>query len=437
MTSPLLDKARALPETPGVYLFKDEKGRVLYVGKAKRLRDRVCSYFRPARPPDPKTDALVPQVADIEVLETKSEVDALLLEARLIKDIQPKYNSDLKDDKSYPSLEIADGDDYPGVYYTRDLSHGNSVYYGPFTDAGGLDAAITLLQGVFRFRTCRLDIRADDPKKRFFHPCLLWHIKKCTAPCADRISQTAYRDGTRELKRFLKGDREGLIKRLEARMARAASRLDFETAARVRDELAALESLDRRASAKFAVREGLHPVDPAAAMRDLAAVFHLADPVRILEGVDIANLQGESAVGALVTFVDGVPFKPGYRRYRIQAVTGPDDYRMIREVVARRYRPGRAEEMPAPDVLLIDGGKGHLAAALAELDAAGTRPRVVAALAKEEEVLFAAGADSPITLPRNSPALRVLQHVRDEAHRFAQAYHHLLRKKQIRKGAES
>jgi len=350
------------------------------------------------------------------------------MEARLIKDIQPKFNIDLRDDKSFPYLEITRREDFPRVRITRTPARGNRLF-GPFVDARGLRQALPLLQRVFRFRTCKLDIDARNDKRRWFRPCLLWSIRCCTAPCAVHVSKDDYARQVDEFTRFLSGKQANLKRDLAARMKAAADALDFEKAAQFRDEIAALVALSRRPLRGDYPAAEVLTVDPQEALRDLEQQFDLDYTPRTVWGVDVANLSGEESVGSLVSFIDGRPFKSGYRRFRIRSVAGVDDYAMIREVVERRFSRLKEEGEPMPDVLLIDGGAGHLASALSVLDSLGARPMLVLGLAKEEEELHLPGRAEPVKLERRAPALRLLMHVRDEAHRFAQHYHHLLRRK--------
>jgi len=425
----LKEKAASFPRVPGVYLMKDERGRVLYVGKAADLRDRVSSYFRATSGDDRmQLPVLMQEVADVEYLEAASEVDALLMEARLVKDIQPKYNVRLRDDKSYPYLEVTRGEDFPRVRLTRSPVKGSRLF-GPFVDVRGVRQSLPLIQRVFRFRTCKLDIDAADERRRFFRPCLLHYIESCTAPCAGRVSKAEYARQIDELVRFLAGKQETLKREMKRRMTRAAEKLDFEKAAQLRDELAALESLARRSLYGDYPAGDLLTIDPQDGLREIEEVFELDYTPRTIEGIDVANLSGEEAVGALVSFVDGRPFKPGYRRFRIRSASGIDDYAMIREVVERRFERLKEEGETFPDVLLIDGGAGHLATALGVLRKLDVKLLLVLGLAKEEERIYVAGREQPLELERRNPALRLVQHVRDEAHRFAQHYHHLLRRK--------
>lgn len=449
----LKEKIDSFPDAPGVYLMKDEKGVVIYIGKAKSLRKRVQSYLSPQRDERPKIPVMISQVHDVEYIEAESEVDALLMEARLIRDTQPRYNTELKDSKTFPYIEIRWRTDFPGVYFTRYCDRKTSRYIGPFTDAKGLRQAIQLMQRVFRFRTCELEIDASDAKRRFNRPCLLHSIESCSGPCANLIGKEDYRRDLDMFCRFLEGKRNAIVDQFHALMKEASGALEFEKAARYRDQIKALESLSRRGEFGEFPEVTLGPIiNPKDGLDELQRQLNLETMPRTIEGIDIASLSGREAVGSLVTFVDGIPFKPGYRRFRIKTVRAVDDYLMIREVVRRRYARLRDEEGVFPDVILIDGGKGHLASAAAELKALEVPFPLLFALAKKEEVLHVwrergqsplvrstpaeAGAvpakgDRPLflRLSRRSGALRILQHVRDEAHRFAQHYHHILRKK--------
>jgi excinuclease ABC subunit C len=418
----------AMAETPGVYLMKDAQGRVLYIGKAKNLRNRVSTYFCDSYG-DARIRAMVEQVADIETLAAPSEVDALLMEARLIKDVKPKYNDRLKDDKSFTMLAITRSDDFAKVLVLRETDDADAEMYGPFTSAGELRDAVRVLQKIFKFATCTIEMYEADAKRRFFRPCLLHAIRRCTAPCADRISKERYAANIDLLRKFLLGKRDEVLDRLRAEMKGASKRLEFERAGELRDQVKALEALSKRTEMDY-IEGDITPIDPREGLEGLQRVLGLPAPPRAIEGVDIAHVQGGESVGSLVSFIDGIPFKSGYRRYRIRTVEGIDDYAMIREVVTRRFRRLEEEGRVFPDVLLIDGGAGQFSSARAALDGLGiATPPVLLSLAKEEETLFRAG--KPVPLEKSSAALRLLMYVRDESHRFAQHYHHLLRRKAL------
>ena len=425
----LRETVRQLPTGPGVYLMKDEHARVIYIGKAVNLRSRVGSYFTTAAAQEMRTAGLVPEIRDVEVIETESEVDALLLEARLIKDVQPKFNQELKDDKTFPYLEVFVREDFPRVEFTRTPQDRGTRLYGPFTNAKQLRGAIAVLQRIFRFRTCSLDIDDGDERWRWFRPCLLASIDQCTAPCNLRISKEDYRRDIRRLQTFLDGGRVKLMRELDREMQQASAEKLYEKAARIRDEIQALEDLDLRGDLEEHAQPEVFYVDPKRGLSGLKQVFGLEEVPRRSEGVDIAHLQGGQTVASLVQFIDGLPFKHGYKRYRIRSVDGVDDYGSIREVVSRRMGRLAQEGEAFPDILLIDGGKGQLNAALEAMEVIGVDPPFTISLAKREEEVYVPGEAEPRRLSRHGFGLRLLQYVRDEAHRFAQHYHHILRRK--------
>ncbi len=449
-SQPPAEKVKQFPAAPGVYIFKDAQGVVLYVGKAKNLHSRAGHYFTKAAADDPRTADLVPLIADIDYLPADSEVDALLLEARLVKDIQPRFNVELKDDKTFPYLQIRIREDFPRVEFTRKPRRRGVRLYGPFTSARTLRQAIRVLQRIFQFRTCSLDIDANDSRWRWFRPCLLHSIHQCTAPCNFRVTKEEYRKQIRALRLVLEGKKGRLIREMERAMEEASQALQFERAARLRDDIAALQSLGQRGDVERDAQPEVFPIDPKKGLAGLRKVLRLSQTPRTIEGVDIAHLGGSDTVASLVCFIDGLPFKPGYRRFRIKSVQGIDDFASIREVITRRFRktrrargvnPRRAggvnplvspdEEQVFPDVLLIDGGKGQLNAAREAFAVLGVEPPCLISLAKREEEIYRPGEAEPLRLSRHSAALRLLQYVRDEAHRFAQHYHHLLQRKKL------
>ncbi len=435
----LRERIAGFPAAPGVYLFKDAEGRVLYVGKAKTLRSRVAGYFQPganlAESRGPEIERMIAKlVVDVEVLECDSEVDALLHEARLIKDIRPKFNIRQKDDKSFPYLQITTGEPFPRVSITREPADKGVKLFGPFVNPRELRTAVPLLQRAFKFRTCTLDIVEDDHGREHFRPCILYNIKQCTAPCAAKISKADYRANIQRLNRFLQSKRSEVMRQLTREMAEASKTLEFERAAELRDELKAIEGLARRGLADEHLQPevfGAPVVEPRAAMIALAEHLGMSEPPRTIEGADIAHLGGSETVGSIVTFIDGKPFKSGYRRFKIVSHDRNDDYASMREVIRRRYRYAGMDEGLFPDIILVDGGRGQLSAAYSAFDDLDFRPPMLVGLTKAEETIFVHGRPDPLKLPRNDLALRLLQFVRDEAHRFAQHYHHILRRKKM------
>ena len=423
------EKARRFPQKPGVYLMKDAAGRVIYVGKATNLRSRAASYFQKQAKEELRTATWVHEIHDVDFIESESEVDALLTEARLIKDVQPKHNKELKDDKTFPYLMITNREDFPRIEVTREPQQSGVKLYGPFANAGALRGAVQVLQRVFKFRTCGLDIEENDERWKWFRPCLLANINQCTAPCNLRISKEDYRRDVKRLRLFLDGKRSRLLKQMKNEMAQASKALEFERAARLRDEIHMLETLDERGGLDSHAQPEVFYIDPKKGLTGLRKVLCLDKAPRTIEGVDIAHLGGGETVASLVQFIDGLPFKPGYRRYRIRDVAGIDDFASIHEVVARRFQRLHDESEVFPDLLLIDGGKGQLSSAMAAFRALDIEPPCVISLAKREEEIFLPEQSEPLRLSRHAYALRLLQYVRDEAHRFAQHYHHILRRK--------
>lgn len=431
----LLRKARALPDAPGVYLMKDHADVVVYVGKAVRLPDRVGSYFVPSADLGFKKQPMLDVVHDLDFIVCEGEWEALLTENRLIKDLKPppRFNVRLKDGKSFPYLVITQREDFPRVLVSRspkDADLAGARVFGPFTDAGALRVAVGLLQRAFRFRTCALDIVENDPKNRRFRPCILASIGHCTAPCADRVAKGDYARDIDRFVRFLGSKRSAMLRELRAEMEQAAGALRYEHAAALRDQIRAIERLDQRASRAdgFQPETELLMVDPERSSASLQRALGSQRPIRCIEGFDIAHLQGHQTVASKVCFVDGRPFKQEYRQYKV-ASDQNDDYASLREVISRRYgQAGLGQEL-YPDLILIDGGLGQLHAGLEAFAQLSVRPPMVVSLAKKEELVYIQERRQPLRLSRHHLGLRLLQAVRDEAHRFAQAYHHLLRRK--------
>ncbi len=410
------EKLKGLPDRPGVYLFKDASGRVLYVGKAVSLRKRVSSYFQPGRPLSAKLMQLVRQTADLEWIGTGSEAEALLYESSLIKESQPRYNVALRDDKSYPFLKVTVEEEFPRLYIGRGTHEPGVKAVGPFANATLLRQAFGAVRRIIPFRTCRtLPARA----------CLDYHLRLCRAPCEGKVSRAQYEEDLSKVIRLMEGKKEEVLEDLRAGMQRAAGERRYEEAAKIRDQIGGLLQLASRP----------RRLVPAEALADLQSVLQLPRLPRRIEGFDVSNIYGREAVGSCVCFVDGKPWKDGYRRFRVKSVAGIDDFAMMREILRRRYERQRGQTPKGltpqglPDLVLIDGGKGHLSTALEvlkelklDLPAAG--------IAKEFEEIFLPGRREPILLPPESRALQLLQRVRDEAHRFAIGYHRLLRGKQ-------
>ena len=409
--SALRERVAALPDQPGVYLFKGADGQLLYVGKALSLRKRVASYFHRTPALSPRISQMMKQVRDLDIHPTSSEAEALLLEARFIKEHKPRYNVAFRDDKTYPMLKITN-EPFPRLLVTRRKLADGAIYFGPYTEAGLMHEAVQFLRRVFPMRTCR-----TFPKT----PCLEYHLGQCLAPCANYINVQEYQRIVDDLVAFLQGQRDALLQDLSRRMETAALDQRFEEAARLRDQMQALTSV-------IVAKEKSLVAGP---LEQLQAALKLPRLPRRIEAFDISNIFGAFAVGSMVAFHNGKPYKAHYRRFKIETVKGIDDYQMMREVVRRRYSGTLAGELPLPDLLLIDGGKGQLSAACEELVALSLSLPIMG-LAKRFEQIFLPGETEPVVLLPTSPVLHLVQHIRDEAHRFAIAYHRLLRAKPFR-----
>jgi excinuclease ABC subunit C len=546
-----------LPDCPGVYLMKDARGTVLYVGKAQSLRNRVRSYWQKqaAGGEIHLIRSVIDRIADLEYTMTDSVSEALLLEINLVKRYRPRFNVRLKDDKSYPFIKITLGEDFPKVERTRRLPADGSRYFGPYASASSVDEAMNLIRRIFPFRTCGLDIH--EGKKAIERPCLLYHIKRCQAPCVGYIDKADYRAQIEQIERFLEGRQEVVARELTRQMTEASAATEYERAAALRDKVRAIErtmesqkmaahstteedvlGLARQdaqaAVALFAVRGGkmvgrdvylldapretddatvlagfvlqyyeratsipktvLVPALPddadqleeylagrrgagvrihvprrgekrellelasrnatetlgreharwladqgktLAALEELAEALDLPAAPHRIECYDISNFQGAQSVGSMVVFEDGRPRTGEYRRFRIKTVTGANDFASHQEVLKRRFvraksgDEGSEEELRwrLPDLVVIDGGKGQLSAAKEILDELGYHDLAVVGLAKEREEIFLPERDEPVLLPVTSPALYMMQRLRDEAHRFAITYHRALRAK--------
>lgn len=517
-------KVEALPRSPGIYFFKDARGEIIYIGKAVSLQDRVRSYFQPT--PDLKVRAILRETADIDYLLTDSEKDAVFLESNYVRNVQPRFNLRLKDDKSFPYLKMTIRDEIPGIYFTRKVTEDGARYFGPFAPPNQARRTIHLINKYFGVRGCEEKL----PGKRT-RPCLDHELGLCAAPCVAAQSNEDYRDRVRNALLLLEGRTEELKMALTRKMEEAAAQEEFETAAWWRDALKAVEDVKsgprlispegrdldiigfgregtraavmlflmrkgkvleskpflleapaERASAEIlgeflsvhygesrpAVEEILSPFEPAPAeksrlpilvpkrgrkkqlvefadrnalllLRDRAApssgldelgrVLGLRRPIRRIEGFDISNTGGTESVGSLVVFKDGRPLKADYRKFKIKTFEGPNDVAGLSEVIARRYRRSLEERTPLPDLVFVDGGKPQLGAALKTLHELGLVGIPVAALAKKEEIIFTEGEKHGLRLERSSEALKLLQRIRDEAHRFAITFHRTRREK--------
>jgi len=407
----LKNKIAKLPDAPGVYLFKDIRGTVIYIGKAKALKKRVQSYF--SRALDAKTQALVSKIADLEYRVTGSEAQAALLEASLIKANLPQYNIDLRDDKSFPWIRIG-GEDFPlvSIYRRKKRQQDSGArYFGPYTNVGLLRQAVKQMRRIFTFRSCK-----KMPKEA----CLYYRLKLCPAPCIQKIDQAQYKEILDEITLFLDSKYEELLGRLAQKMQGLAREQKYEEAASLRDQISALSAFSQGPN----VRPGINELE------DLKNLLKLKQLPQRIEAFDISNIFGKEATGSMVSFYRGFPDKDNYRRFRIKTVEGIDDYKMLAEVICRRYTRLAEEKLPLPDLVLIDGGRAHLSVAGKEIKKLGLGLALVS-IAKERENIYAPNTSKPIRLQFDRPALNLIRRIRDEAHRFAVSYHHILRRKKI------
>lgn len=406
MNNEIENKIASFPDAPGVYLMKDKEGGIIYIGKANSLRRRVSSYL--GRGLSAKNARLMAVAADIEYRLCPTESMALLLEASLIRQHKPKYNVALRDDKSFPLVKITN-EEFPAVYITRKRLEDGARYFGPYLNAGLLKNALKIIRKVFPYRSCKV-----LPKKA----CIYYRIKLSPAPCIGKISRQKYAQTIKRISLILEGKTDRLTKELKQEMIRKAKEHKFEEAAELRDKLIALSSFSPEF---YTPQEGLNQI------KDIAG---LKEPPRRIEAFDVSDILGRQATASMVSFHNGLSDKDNYRRFRIKTVEEANDYKMLAEALYRRYQRLKEERLPLPDLILVDGGKGQLRSgkeALAALDL----DIPIISIAKREEEIYTQASPRPIKLKSNSPGLRLIQRIRDEAHRFALKYHHILRRKQF------
>lgn len=405
---------RTCPVTPGVYVIKDTAGVPVYIGKARNLKSRLQSHFGPEVHPEFKEMLIRREAVRIDLVHTATEAEALLMEASLIKHHRPKYNKLLKDDKSYPYLKITN-EDFPRLVIVRGRVGDGATYYGPFTNVRLLRQAVAMLRRQFPLRTC-----VPMPAK----VCLMYHIGQCPGPCEGRTDAAGYAAAVKELCAFLDGKRDAVVRSLTRRMKDAAAARRFELAKTYRDQIQAL-------TAVAVGRTPQNTADRPAALQELQRALILSRYPSRIECFDISNIHGKNPVGSMVVMIDGKPDRSQYRRFKIRTVEGIDDYRMMREVVGRRYERLLNEQKPLPDLVLIDGGQGHLAAAKEELERLNLSDLDVISIAKQHEYLYRPDRAMPFVLPPASATLQMLRHLRDEAHRFAITFYRSLHRKDM------
>ena len=459
----LQKKLRDVPHRPGVYVIRDRFSKIIYVGKARDLRRRLSNYFTPSRRNrvDLKTRALIDSAADYEWHLVKSDAEAVLYEGRLIKEWRPKYNISFRDDKRFLLVRVQMNDAIPRFELSRLRREDGARYFGPFANAGALRTSLQAIRKQFGLRACR----PLEPTEKDFKHCLDHVIKNCSAPCVARISREDYRSKVEQACEVLEGKSKEMTASLEAEMEKAAGKLDFEKAASLRNLLKDLRETSKPMR-RFTRKSLPNSIDPKGDVVELRHALGLAHPPRTMECFDISNISDNHIVASMVRFRDGVPERESYRRYRITSTKGQNDFASMAEVIRRRFMrllleaakaapeladsqedpaealerharsgKGREKGSPLPDLIIVDGGKGQLGMACRELQALGLHGQPVIGLAKEFEEIYRPGESQPIRLDKDSGALRLLQRIRDEAHRVANGYNELLLRRRISESA--
>ena len=396
------------PDQPGVYLFKDKSGRIIYVGKAKSLRDRVSSYFqKPLN--SPKTVELVNVYRKIDYIVTPTELEALLLERKLIDKYQPRFNIVWKDDKQYPYLKLTTNEEWPRLILTRKKEKDGALYFGPYESKSVRDT-IRLIKRLFPIRWCK-----ESPLKSRQQPCLQYHLKRCWAPCIGGINREEYLNFCNAIIQVLEGDLSAAIRLLRDEMEIAAGQKRFEQAGKLRDRI---RNLSRMLQKKPGWVPRAKEKEGDTSVWELKNALNLKRKPRRIEAFDVSNISGEDVVASMVTFTDGEPLKSDYRKFRIQGIEGQNDVASINQAVYRRYAGSLSKKMQKPDLVMVDGGITQVRAAEKALKDARLKLPVIG-LAKKNEQIFRPDRNVPIALPQDSPALKLLMRIRDEAHRFA------------------
>ena len=431
---PATDAIRAklgdLPHKPGIYLMKDRLGTVIYVGKARDLRKRVSQYFHPSRRMgwDVKFRALVDAICDFDVHTVKGEAEALLLESRLIKQYKPRYNVSFRDDKRYLMLKVNLKDPIPRFGLTRLKIDDGARYFGPFPSSTALRRTLDLARHKFDLRGCK----PLTPGENDYKHCLYGHLEVCSAPCVGKVTREQYRMQVENACAFLDGHCAEMAGELEAAMQKAAEAQDYERAAKLRDQIDALRDTTRKTTRYHRLPNELPlAIDPERDLALLAEELGLASPPARIEGFDISNISGTFMVASMVVFRNGRPANGDYRRYKMKNVQTQDDFACMAEAVGRRYTRLKKEKRPMPDLIVIDGGKGQLSSAVGELEQLGLGKVPIIGLAKEFEEIYFPNQNEPLRLGLDNNALKLLQRVRDESHRFANTFNAELRLKKI------
>jgi excinuclease ABC subunit C len=429
LPSNLREKLRNHPDEPGCYMMRDRRGRIIYVGKAISLRKRVQSYFRQAafRRGDPKFRGLVKSIHDLDYIVVRNEAEAVLTEGRLIKEYRPRYNVSFKDDKRFILLRGESGLQFPRFNLCRIRRDDGCLYFGPYVSTQAARTTLDFIEKKFGLRKCKPLVPDIDTYKH----CINDIVRYCSAPCAEKITSEEYCQRFRDACSFLRGERPEYLNEIRKSMEEAAVNMEFEKAAAIRDTLQMLQTIIKR-RVRIALTPEMKEKDGLRGIKELQKILRLKSIPHVIEAFDISNISGTYSVASMVCSEDGITRPGRYRRFRIKTVEGIDDSAMMAEVIERRFNRLISEQKALPDLVLVDGGVAQMHAARRELDKLGLSNLPVSGLAKKKEEIYHDGENVPVILPNNSPALKVLQRLRDEAHRFALTYHQHLRNRRIR-----
>jgi excinuclease ABC subunit C len=423
-------KLERIPELPGVYIMRDIVGNIIYIGKAKSLKSRLLSYF--SADINSKSTAIITAMCKIDYILCTSEREALLIERQLINRIKPYFNSMWKDDKSYPYIKFSIDEDFPRLTLSRKKLKDGALYFGPYPQIFYIKKFVRWLIKLLKIRSCKMNLLEYSlPEEKKIKSCIYYHTKMCYGPCMGKITSKNYKEKIKDVELFLSGKFTKLKNEWEIQMNDLSKDLRYEEAIEVRDRLYALQNISERVMISEIRQDEINQsIQRADSISELKNVLGLKCQPAVIEGFDNSNIQGVNAVASMVRFQNGIPDKKNYRRFKIKTVVGVDDVASIREVVFRRYFSLIKKSEKLPDLILIDGGKGQLGAAVSALAKLQTQISVVS-LAKENEEIFFPNKDKALILSRHLESLKLLQAVRDEAHRFALSYHRKLRAKEF------
>jgi excinuclease ABC subunit C len=423
-------KLEQIPKLPGVYIMRDGVGNIIYIGKAKSLKDRLSSYFNAGI--NSKSVAIITAMRKIDYILCTSERESLIVERQLINKIQPYFNSMWKDDKSYPYIKFSVTEDFPRLTFTRKKITDGSLYFGPYPQISYIKKFIRWVMKFFKIRPCKLNFtQCELPEEKKVKSCMYYHTGMCCAPCMGKITPWEYKNKIKDVALFLSGKLKKLEDEWQMRMFNLSNNMCYEEAKEVRDRLYAIENMSERVMINEITQDGVSKfVQRADSINELKKVLKLKNFPAVIEGFDNSNIQGTNAVASMVRFHNGIADKKNYRRFKIKTVKSADDFATMREVVFRRYSSLIIKNEKLPDLILIDGGKGQLGAAINALEELQINIPIIS-LAKKNEEIFFPTKDKALTLSKHSEALKLLQSIRDESHRFALKYHRKLREKSL------